>query len=396
MVIDPKQWGARVAGMATIAAAGVAVIYVPQPVQPLVSAEFGVTGPTASAATIAVQVGYALGVVLLVSLGDRYSARRQVTAQLVATSVALVAAGLAPAYSIHVALCLVAGATATVGQLLISAALRLAPPAARARTAAVLLGSFLVGLFLVRTALGAVAEAVGWRGAVVLCGIVVLALVPLSLRVSPAEAPSSPPAYRAILATIPRVAAQSSTLRLMTVVHTLCFMAFIALWATATPYAIDELGLSVSAAALLGVSGLLGGVITMTAAPVHARVGVPRSLAVSIGTGFAGVATLALAPSALPVAAVGLLLLSAGMSSEQVSTQAVGLASVAPEQGGRANTVYMGTTFLGGALASTVAAALYAGLGYQAVAVLGATLIAVAASLALIAHRRGMLAPAPR
>lgn len=392
----PGAWGARVTGMAVIAATGVAVIYIPQPVQPLVAAEFGVTGTAAAAATIAVQVGYALGVVLLVSLGDRYSARRQVTVQLVATAAALVGAGLAPSYALHVILCLVAGATATVGQLLISAALRLAPPAARARTAAVLLGSFIVGLFVVRTALGALAEAVGWRTAVVLCGVVVLALVPLSLRVSPADAPSSPPAYRAILATIPRVAAQSSTLRLMTAVHTLCFMAFIALWSMATPYAVDELGLSVAAAALLGLAGLVGGIITIAAAPVHGRMGVPRSLTVSIGAALIGVTALALAPGALPIAAAGLLLLSAGMSSEQVSTQAVGLASVAPEQGGRANTVYMGSTFLGGAIASSVAATLYGALGYQAVAVLGAALIAGAASLAFVAHRRGMLAPQPR
>jgi predicted MFS family arabinose efflux permease len=372
--------------MAVIAAAGVAVIYIPQPVQPLVAAEFGVEGPAAAAATIAVQAGYALGVVLLVSLGDRYSARRQVTAQLVATAAALVSAGLAPTYAVHVALCLVAGAAATVGQLLVSAALRLAPPTARARTAAVLLGSFIVGLFVVRTALGALAEAIGWRAAVI-------ALVPLSLRVSPAAAPSFPPAYRAILATIPRVAVGSPTLRLMTGVHTLCFMAFIALWSSATPYAIDELGLSIGAAALLGLAGLVGGVITIIAAPAHGRVGVPRSLTISIAAALAGVVAIAIAPASLPIAAAGLLLLSAGMSSEQVSTQAMALASVAPEQGGRANTVYMGSTFLGGAFASAVGASLAAALGYQAVAVLGALLIVSAASLALIAHRRGMLRP---
>lgn len=380
--------------MAVIAASGVAVIYIPQPVQPLVAAEFGVAGTAAAAATISVQVGYALGVVLLVSLGDRFSARRQVTVQLVATAGALIGAGLAPTYAAHVALCLVAGATATVGQLLISAALRLAPAAARARTAAVLLGSFIVGLFVVRTALGAVAEVLGWRAAVVLCGVVALVLVPLSLRVSPAEAPSSPPAYRAILATIPRVAAQSPTLRLMTAVHTLCFMAFIALWSTATPYAIDEVGLSVTTAALLGIAGLFGGIITIALASVHGRVGVPLSLSVSIGAALIGVTALAVAPGALPIAAAGLLLLSAGMSSEQVSTQAVGLASVAPEQGGRANTVYMGSTFLGGAVASSAGAALYGALGYQAVAVLGTVLIASAASLALMAYRRGMLSAA--
>lgn len=390
-----RAWGPRVAGMATIAAAGVAVIYIPQPVQPLVSAEFGVTGPLASAATIAVQLGYALGVVLLVSLGDRYSARRQVTIQLAATSAALIGAAVAPGYLVHVTLCFVAGATATVGQLLVSAALRHAPPAARARTAAVLLGSFVVGLFLVRTSLGALAEATGWRTALVLCGVAILALVPLSLRVSPAESPESPPDYRAIVATIPSVASQSSILRRMTAIHTLCFMTFIALWATATPHAIDELGLSVSSAALVGLAGLFGGLATIAVAAFHGRVGASRSLVLSLAASLVGVGVIAAAPDSLAATVCGLLLLSAGMSSEQVTTQAVGLASVPPEQGGRANTVYMGSTFLGGSLASAAAVALYAPLGYQAVATLGAVFVVIAAVLALGAHRRGML-PATR
>jgi len=36
------DWGRRVAAMAVIAALGVAVIYIPQPIQTLVAAEFGV------------------------------------------------------------------------------------------------------------------------------------------------------------------------------------------------------------------------------------------------------------------------------------------------------------------------------------------------------------------
>jgi predicted MFS family arabinose efflux permease len=263
MSVNERDWGRRVSAMAVIAATGVAVIYIPQPIQTLVAAEFGVEGSATAAAAIAIQAGYALGVVLLVSLGDRYSARRQVTAQLVATALALAGAALAPGFALYVALCFLAGATATIGQILVSAALRLAPPAVRARTTAVLLGSFIVGLFIVRTALGAVADAIGWRGALVACAVFALALVPLSLRFSPRDAPADPPAYSRILASIPRVAARSSALRIMTGIHVLVFAAFIALWSMTTVHAVEALGLSVSQAALLGLAGLAGGIATI-------------------------------------------------------------------------------------------------------------------------------------
>lgn len=391
MTTPRSTWGTRVSAMAVIAATGVAIIYVPQPIQTLVGLEFDVTGAAASAATIAVQAGYALGIVLLVSLGDRFSARRQVTVQLIATAAALAVAAAAPVYAVFVALCFFAGATATVGQLLVSSALRLAPPAVRARTAAVLLGSFIVGLFVVRTALGSVAELIGWRGAVVACAIIVLALVPLSLRVSPADSPADPPAYVRILASIPRIAAQSATLRLMTAVHVLCFMAFISLWSMTTLFAVDELGLSVTQASLLGMAGLAGGIATIAAAPLHTRVGVPLSLSVCIGAALLGAVLIASIPTALPVTLLALFLVSAGMSSEQVSTQALALASVEAAQSGRANTVFMAATFFGGTLATALASHLFLLAGFRAVGVMSVVLIAAAAALAALARRRGVL-----
>ena len=388
-------WGRRVASMAVIAATGVAIIYVPQPIQTLVAGEFGVSGVAASAATIAVQAGYAIGIVLLVSLGDRFSARSQVTTQLAVTAAALVAAAASPAYAVFVALCFVAGATATIGQLLVAAALKLAPPARRARTAAVLLGSFIVGLFIVRTALGGIAALIGWRGALVVVALVVLTLIPLSLASSPAERPQNPPRYATILATIPKVAASSPTLRLMTAIHALCFMAFIALWSMATLYAVDELGVSVGTAALLGLAGLVGGVLTILGAPLHARVGPRISLAVCIGAVVVGASLIVIAPGVLPLTALGLLLVSAGMSSEQVSTQPIALGSVEPAQNGRANTVFMAAAFFGGSAATAVAAPLFAAAGFRGVAALALVAALTAASLALGAARRGMLGARP-
>lgn len=393
---EAAGWGRRVASMAVIAATGVAIIYVPQPIQTLVASDFGVSGVAASAATIAVQAGYALGIVLLVSLGDRFSARSQVTVQLGVTSAALLAAATSPAYAVFVALCLVAGATATIGQLLVAAALKLAPPSRRARTAAVLLGSFISGLFVVRTALGGIADVLGWRGALVVIAVVVAALIPLSLRTSPAGRPTDPPRYATILRTIPQVAASSPTLRVMTAIHALCFMAFISLWSTATLYAVDELGLSVGAAALLGLAGLAGGLLTIAGAPLHARVGARLALAACVTAVATGSALILAAPTVLPLTAIGLMLISVGMSSEQVSTQPIGLASVDPAQNGRANTVFMAAAFFGGAAATAVAAPLYAAGGFRAVAVLALIAALTAASLAVVAARRGMLGSRPR
>jgi predicted MFS family arabinose efflux permease len=377
--------------MAVIAASGVAVIYIPQPIQTLVAEEFGIPIDASAAATTAVQAGYAVGIVFLVSLGDRFAARSQVTLQLLATAVALVGAALAPAYAFYVVMCFVAGSTATIGQLLVAAALRLAPPAVRARTAAVLLGSFIVGLFTVRTALGSLAEILGWRGAVAVSAVLMLALVPLALRFAPRDRPVDPPGYRRILASIPGIIRESATLRLMSAMHVLCFAAFIAVWATTTVHAVDELGLSVTAASLIGLAGLVGGLATIGVAPLHAVVGARRSVAVSIGALLVGTTAIAIAPQALPVTVVALFLISFGMSSEQVTAQARALASVLPAQSGRANTVFMAVTFLGGAIATAVAERVYGWAGFGAVGAMATVMTVGAVVLAVVSVRRGML-----
>jgi predicted MFS family arabinose efflux permease len=377
--------------MGVLAAVGVAVIYIPQPIQTLVAHEFGVPVDASGAASVAVQAGYALGVVLLVSLGDRVPARRQVTLQLVITGAAILAAALAPGYAFFVAMSFVAGATATIGQILVSAALRLAPPDARARTAAVLMGSFIIGLFTVRTLLGTLAGLVGWRWVLVGCAVLLLSCVPLSLRFSPASVHGDPPGYLRILASIPRVALSSGVLRIMTLIHTFAFGAFITAWSTITVYAVTRLGLTVLAASLLGIAGLLGGALTIAAARAHPVLGPARALPLSLGLLLVGALALALFHDSLPVLVVALFLVSLGMPSSQVSTQARALASVPAAESGRANTVFMATTFAGGAVATAAAQALYGWGGYTAVGVMAAALGAGALTLALVARRLGML-----
>jgi len=177
----------------------------------------------------------------------------------------------------------------------------------------------------------------------------------------------------------------------MSGIHVLCFAAFIAVWAMTTVNAVSVLGLSVTAASLIGLAGLLGGVATIGAAPLHAIVGARRSIAVSIGAVLVGTTVIAIAPQSVPAILVALFLVSFGMSSEQVTTQARALASVAPEQSGRANTVFMAATFFGGALATAVAERAYAWGGFGAVGAMGAVMVVGAVVVSLVAARRGML-----
>ncbi len=374
--------------MAVIAAVGVSVIYVPQPIQTLAARDLGVALAQSSSATVAVQAGYAIGVVFLVSLGDRLIPRLQVSVQLAITAAAILVAAFASTFALFTAMMFAAGAAATVGQILVSAALRLAPPEVRARTAAVLVGSFLIGLFSVRTLLGTFAETLGWRAVLVGTALLVLACIPLTLGFAPGSRPPGSTGYLRILASIPRIVARSGTLRLLTVTHALAFSAFISVWSMLTLYGVGELGLSVTQTAAFGLAGLVGGAATVASARAQAVLGTRRALPISLGALVLGAAGVATFSHVVPVVLAGLFLVSFGMSSSQVSSQANALASVHPAESGRANTVFMATTFFASSGATALAAAVMHAAGYAGVGMLSLALGLASLAVALVASRR--------
>ena len=379
-------WITRIAVMAAL---GVGVIYIPQPIQPLVAEEFGLPLEASAGGVIATQFGYAVGVLLLVALGDRVRPRLQVALQLAGTALAITLAALAPVNEIYVIACFAAGAAATYGQLLVPVALRAVDPARRAVTTGVLVGSFLVGLFLVRTSLGALAGAIGWRATLLVCAGVVLSCLVL-LPAVPATRVTEPPSYLRLLASLPGIMRRSPTLVLMTATHASTFSAFALLWATSTVFAVADLDLDVAQASLLGLAGLAGGATTIVLAAVLARLSMRTGVAVTLGAALLGTVTLALASGVTTVVVAGLYLVSFGMSGSQVFTQARALQSVQPMESGRANTVYVTGTFVTSSVAIAIGSMLQRSAGFTAVTVMAVALLLTAATLAFIARRRAL------
>jgi len=91
------------------------------------------------------QVGYAVGILLVVPLGDVLDRRRLIPGVLVASAVALLFAAVAPSFAVLLVALALVGLTTVAGQLLIPLAGDLAEPASRGRVVGTIASGVLTG-----------------------------------------------------------------------------------------------------------------------------------------------------------------------------------------------------------------------------------------------------------
>ena len=373
---------------AMAAAAGIAVanIYYNQPMLAVI--EQDLPGRLSGAIPTATQLGYALGLFLLVPLGDLVERRRLIILQFTLLAVALAFAAVAPSALSMVMASLMIGLLSTVAQQIVPFAAHLAAPERRGATVGTVMAGVLTGILLSRTLAGFVATQAGWREMFWLAVPMALAAAALMAALLPHHAPDSTMGYIRLLRSIGHLWGEFPVLRLAALTQAALFAAFTVFW-TILAFRLEQpvFGFGADVAGLFGLVGVVG----ILAAPLAGRFADKSG---ATGTVLLGaVATLASwivfgLWGSLTGLIVGVVLLDFGMQSALVSNQHIVFA-LRPTARARLNTVLMGAMFLGGALGSAAATLAWNGGGWLAVSVLGIALAAVATVLQLhAAHRR--------
>ena len=146
--------GARTLLFAVAGGAAVGNLYWAQPLLEEIAASLGVPPSVAGLLVTVTQIGYAVGIFLLVPLGDLLNRRRLIPVVLAASGLALAGAAVAPSWVVLFAALLLVGLTAVGAQLLIPLASELADPAERGRVVGTIASGVLIGILLSRTISG--------------------------------------------------------------------------------------------------------------------------------------------------------------------------------------------------------------------------------------------------
>lgn len=372
---------------AMAAAAGIAVanIYYNQPMLGLIERDLPeqVTGliPTAT------QLGYAIGLFLLVPLGDIVERRRLIVGQFGLLAVALGLAALAPTATLVVVASLLLGLAATVAQQIVPLAAHLAPPSQRGATVGTILSGILTGILLSRTLAGFVGTHGGWREMFWLGIPMALGAGALLLTSLPRSRPDSPLRYGQLIHSIAGLWREFPALRLAAATQALIFAAFTVFWTIlAFRLQAPPFGYGADVAGLFGIVGAVG----ILSAPLAGRFADRSGPSPVVAAG----AVLTLISWAVfgvwtSVAGLilGVILLDFAMQIALVANQHIVLA-LRPEARARLNTILMGAMFLGGAAGSAAGTWAWSAGGWMAVVGLGLAFGALASALQFVAVRR--------
>jgi predicted MFS family arabinose efflux permease len=371
------------------AACGLAVanIYYAQPLLDLISQSYHVSQGATSVVVTATQFGYAVGLVLLLPLGDLFDNRKLTSRVLIGTAVALAVSAIAPDLPLFLVMSVLVGMTSVVAQILIPLAAHLAPAASRGRIVGQVMSGLLLGILLARTVSSLAAAEWGWRSIYFIsAGLMVVTSVALA-RILPTRRPDHTASYWTLMTSIVDLVRREPVLRRRAIGQALLFGAFSAFWTAITYELIGEHHLSQTEIAVFALVGAAGA----AAAPVAGRLAdrghgyVGRLVAIVIGV--VAMVLAALGHGSVLLLAVAAVLLDLAVQGHQVLSQR-DIYALRGDARARINTVFMGTVFVGGALCSGIAGLLHDTYGWTGVAVFAAVLPFVAGLIWTGAHIR--------
>ncbi|MGI3782580.1 MAG: MFS transporter [Janthinobacterium lividum] len=379
---------------AVAAGAAVGNLYWAQPLLDLIAGDLGASTADAGWLVTTTQLGYALGILLVVPLGDVTNRRRLVPLALLAAAVALGLCALAPSFGFLVAALGLVGLLTVGGQLLTPLAGDLATDSDRGAVVGTVVSGILIGILLSRTVSGFVADAFGWRSIYVGAAVLDVVLAVLLWRAIPDLEPKARVRYPALIKSVFTVIRRERVVRWTLVLAGIGFALFTMFW-TALTFLLSgaPFHYPVSVIGLFGLVGLVGAIAAQRAGRLHDAGWSVRAT----GIGWAlvvvafGVAALAGRSTALVVVAI--LLLDVAIQGVNILNQ-TRMFAVSGEARSRLNTAFVTSNFLCGAVGSVLATVLWRAGGWLAVTLCGAGLAVVALVVWAFGRRGPLVVPA--
>ncbi|MDM1396004.1 MFS transporter [Myroides odoratimimus] len=374
--------------MAAITGLIVANLYYCQPLIPLISEEFGVSEASAGTLTYLTQAGYAVGMFLMIPLGDMLERKKQIIITTIFATITLALTAVVQNFFLLQIISFVLGATSIVPQLVLPLAASLSSEEQRGKVIGTVVSGLLIGILFSRTLSGFVGVWLGWRGMFWIATIVsVVIVIMIQIRL-PYNKPSFNGKVIDLYKSLFVLIREQPILRESTGITALAFAQFGAFWTTMVlllhnqPFGYDS--------AVIGAFGLIGACGAF-AAPLVGKVGgaggARKLILYGIFMTFLSFVIFYFSSTSVIGLIIGIVLIDLGLQTIHVSNQ-TRIYSLLPEARNRLNTVYMSFSFLGTAFGSAFGLYLWKFFGWSGVCIGGMCLALLSLVVYLAANKK--------
>lgn len=330
----------------------VANLYYCQPLVILIAKEFLIAEEKAATITYLTQAGYAIGMFVMVPLGDKLERKKQIQFTAFSAIIALILAATSKSFLMLQIASFLIGAFSIVPQLILPLAASLASPEQRGKVIGTIMSGLLVGILISRTVSGFVGLWIGWRGMFWIAALLCLLIMLVIQKKFPVNRPNFKGTYGQLYNSMFTLIKEQKMLREATLINAVSFAQFGAFWTTMV-LLLSEAPFNYNSATI-GLFGIVGASGAL-AAPLVGKLGDKGKPRIIIGYGcvllLLSFIVFYFSAQSLIGLLIGIVFIDVGLQAIHISNQ-TRIYAFLPEARNRMNTIFMSFSFLGTALGS--------------------------------------------
>lgn len=388
MKLEPNQGIPRhiILLMSAMAGLTVANLYYVQPLLEMIRAALGTSDSLANMIAVITQVGYALGLLLIVPTGDLFSRRRIIVVCMVIAALMTLTIGLSNNIYIIWTASLAMGACSIVPQLFIPVAGQFSRPEHKSRNMGYVLSGLLIGILAARVISGMVGEWFGWRTMYHIAGLIMVACLVLTLWTMPQMQQNFKGNYAELMHSVGRIFLNHPTIRTNAMRAAFGFGSTLAFWAClAFHLAGSPFHSGSDAVGYLGLCGVASAMVASGIGKYIPRFGVNRFCLVGSVCQIMAWMVAYIWGDTYPGLIIALIMVDGGLQCLQLSNQSACIQEV-PEASNRVNTIFMTTYFIGGSLGTFCAGQGWHMAGWTGICAVGVLFATISLAITFTRH----------
>ena len=374
--------------MAVIGGLTVANLYYNQPLLEAMRQSLGATELQANLITFITQLGYALGLILVVPLADKVSRRKIISINMSVAVLCCIAIALSKSLWLVWSASLVLGCNSVVPQMFVPVASYFSKPENKSRNMGIVLTGLLSGVLGARVLSGYIGEWAGWRVMFGIAAVIMVVCFVVILSTLPTMPSSFTGSCGKLMKSIVRIYRDNPDIRIYALRGGLSFGSMMAIWSCmAFHLAGEPFKAGSDAVGLLGLCGLAGATAASGIGKYIPSFGIERfCYAGTILQLIAWMSAFTLSDTYVGLI-FAIMLVDVGAQCHQLSNQSGCLAMV-PEATNRCNTIFMSHLFVGGSLGTLCAGLAWNSMGWPGVCAVGIIFASLGLIVTLLFNRK--------